>query len=234
MIVYPTIFSVSYKPVNLCHNQQCTQDHQPLDQRHTVQDMIPRRYHPPWVDPRSLTRPPYPKRNVPRIKNGVVDQKSSLRCMTFTKVVQTFVYTYKDVYIMPIHLAQGSTKRSAQAVVWLSAVSASPHVATSEEQFLLLVAPSASLHLNTLIRPSNPKVRVVQNFHCSSVKTTKESAWAGKLFLSAVQAHTTVPLGFHVIPAFASNAGFLPSTVGSMKPWLNQFIHSHFLWVICL
>ena len=88
--------------------------------------------------------------------------------MTFTKVVQTFAYTYKDVYIMPIHLAQGSTKGVYKPrdvdFVWLSAVSASPHVATSEEQFLLLVTPSASLHLNTLIRPSNPKVRVVQTF----------------------------------------------------------------------
>ena len=119
---------------------------------------------------------------------------------------------------------KGVHKPSDVDFVWLSAVSASPHVATSEEQFLLLVTPSASLHLNTLIRPSNPKVRVVQNFHCSSVKTTKESAWAGKLFLSAVKAHTTVPLGFHVIDwepctadAFASNAGFLPSTVGSME-----------------
>ena len=59
---------------------------------------------------------------------------------------------------------KGVHKPSDVDFVWLSAISASPHVVTSEEQFLLLVTPSASLHLNILIRPSNPKVRVVQTF----------------------------------------------------------------------
>ena len=94
MIVYPTIFRVSYKPVNLCHNQQSTQDHQPLDQRHTrLPPAQPSAGHDPKTVPSMPSRPNIqtihgwipdhspglhiPKRNAPSIKNGVVD------CMFF-------------------------------------------------------------------------------------------------------------------------------------------------------